>query len=175
MSKEEWFKDIKTRFIFAGLILVLLFAFFVWPTLYEYREMRLKDNVLPVRINRFTGSTYLLYPSGWTIIGDEGKTSNTNMELSASDIEKLKQDVALFHEKGFIVKIYNGTKFTLKDINVLLIIKNEDGSEQSRREYRIPCYASNGNPFADDIFFAEDIKYPASTPFEWRIISVRGY
>jgi hypothetical protein len=53
-----------------GLILVLLFLIFVWPTAYRYDDFK----GLPIRINRFTGTVEVLYiSSGWTTIKKDKK------------------------------------------------------------------------------------------------------
>ena len=174
MPQTTMDNKVKTRFAFGGLFILFLFGFFVWPTLYGYREMRLKDNVLPVRINRITGRTYVLYPSGWREIEEQANPTNFLTDLSSSNLNQLKQGVAFFDQQGFVTKLYNGTAFTLQDINVLLIIQNKDGSEQSRQEYRMSRNRFTGNAFNDNIFINEDIKFPADTPFQWRIISARG-
>jgi hypothetical protein len=49
----------------ALVVATLAFLAFVWPTLYRYDRMAVEGNNLPVRINRFTGATEFLLPSGW--------------------------------------------------------------------------------------------------------------
>lgn len=46
-------------------VIVVMFASFVWPTLYRYDHLTLGDSRVPVRINRFTGNAQLLYVYGW--------------------------------------------------------------------------------------------------------------
>ncbi len=47
--------------LFAILILVVLFGWFVWPTPWSYYH----DRSLNLRVNRFTGETQVLTVRGW--------------------------------------------------------------------------------------------------------------
>ena len=48
----------------ALLIGLMIIVIFVYPTLYQYDKY---DQKIPVRINRLTGKTELLYPTGWAL------------------------------------------------------------------------------------------------------------
>jgi hypothetical protein len=65
------------------LAIVLIVAVFVWPTMYHYSML----NGKPVRINRITGSTEILYPSGWQSVGS-ANSSQSNSDSSSSGVEK---------------------------------------------------------------------------------------
>jgi len=59
----------KRAIIVASVLVVVLFALFVWPTRYRYERIRYgwgeRHNYdLPVRINRITGNAGILYPTG---------------------------------------------------------------------------------------------------------------
>ena len=47
-------------------LLLGLFAAFVWPTPWRYDHMTVDGNIVPVRMNRFTGAADMLLPDeGW--------------------------------------------------------------------------------------------------------------
>lgn len=49
-----------------GLLLVMLFALFVWPTRWRYDHMTMDGNIVPVRMDRFSGAADVLVPDeGW--------------------------------------------------------------------------------------------------------------
>lgn len=57
----------------ATAVVVLVLAFFVWPTPYRYFSWA--DNAgesamqTTLRVNRFTGATAVLTPRGWATVG----------------------------------------------------------------------------------------------------------
>jgi len=54
---------IRTVLFFA---LLAAFAAFVWPTRWRYDHMTMDSDLVPVRIDRFTGNAEMLVPdSGW--------------------------------------------------------------------------------------------------------------
>ena len=58
-----------TRIVTALLALVLFgsFASFVWPTRWRYDHLTVNGDTYPVRIDRVTGSAWILLPGdGWT-------------------------------------------------------------------------------------------------------------
>ena len=51
--------------VLSGLLMATtLFGMFVWPTRYRYDQTTMNDNVLPVRVDRMTGRTEILFPVG---------------------------------------------------------------------------------------------------------------
>lgn len=56
----------RARWRLAMIALAATFAYFVWPTPWRYDRLRgVEGNEMPVRVNRFTGTTQLLSPNGW--------------------------------------------------------------------------------------------------------------
>ena len=50
----------------AWLVLMLLFAVYVWPTRWRYDHMTMDGNLVPVRMDRFSGEADMLVPDdGW--------------------------------------------------------------------------------------------------------------
>ena len=49
----------------AAAIILLAFAYFVWPTPWRWDHYTLGARTFPVKINRITGSGQMLTDSGW--------------------------------------------------------------------------------------------------------------
>jgi hypothetical protein len=64
------------------LTVVLLIAIFVYPTIYHYDKLEQK---YPVRINRLTGKTEVLYRDGWKDTTKKTKPTIANLETNASN------------------------------------------------------------------------------------------
>jgi len=48
------------------LLLVVAFAVYVWPTRWRYDHMTVDGNIVPVRMDRFSGDSDMLVPDeGW--------------------------------------------------------------------------------------------------------------
>ena len=51
---------------FVFLVLVFLFALYVWPTRFHYDHMTVDGDIVPVRMDRLTGRADMLLPDhGW--------------------------------------------------------------------------------------------------------------
>lgn len=74
--------------VLSGLLMATtLFGMFVWPTRYRYDKMNVQANaVVPVRIDRITGKTEILYPSGWQLAA---AASDPDTELPPAELEKI--------------------------------------------------------------------------------------
>ena len=82
----------------ALLVAVTLFGTFVWPTRYRYDKMNVQANaVVPVRIDRITGKTEILFPDGWHVAA--GSTKDT--ELPRSELVKISVE-------GWLRRLANG-------------------------------------------------------------------
>ena len=48
------------------LLIVLVFAVYVWPTRWRYDHLTMDGNIVPVRMDRFSGRADMLVPDeGW--------------------------------------------------------------------------------------------------------------
>lgn len=121
-------------------ILAIFFFWFVWPTPYHFTEMKVGNNVLPVRINRITGETEMLYPTGWGRLDDESGESTKKPQstmLPDSLLRKLEAR-GEFSNQFFEITLYNPTSWTIEELKVKLVVRNADGSVQITRDYIVP-------------------------------------
>ncbi len=89
----------------------VLFGVFAWPTQYRHDHIKLMNVDLPVRIDRFTGKTEILYQDGW-------RNSNPPVEpLPPAELAKL-DCASRFDGDRLSCDIYNGSRYTLKEIVV---------------------------------------------------------
>lgn len=103
----------KNIIIICALIFVTLIAGGVlfWPTLYRYERI---GGEFPVRINRFTGYTEILYMSGW-----EREVSNTEiLEIPKKDISKIEIRGTFDTGINYKLDVYNGTNWTIRKIKI---------------------------------------------------------
>jgi len=128
----------KNIIIICALIFVTLIAGGVlfWPTLYRYERI---GGEFPVRINRFTGYTEILYMSGW-----ERGVSNTEIreipkeEISKIEIRGSTSDTGIDYK----LDVYNGTNWTIRKIK--LSIKLSDANNKLYEKM------ANIRPFSTD-------------------------
>lgn len=118
------------------LVLIGLFGWLVWLSPYRFDQMKVGPNTYPVRINRFTGETELLLPTGWKKLSD----TQASLPLN-SDTKETEQDIpglarlgltgqANITYNGFInVRLYNGTRYRITEIVVNIIVRSKDGAE----------------------------------------------
>jgi hypothetical protein len=101
----------------AAAIAAAVFAASVWPTQYRYDHINLSGRVLPVRIHRFSGTTEILYPSGWKTAGQSGSTDPAALPLPANELQKLEGN-ADFRLNELWCNIYNGTSYRVNEITL---------------------------------------------------------
>ncbi len=57
---RRWFAPL------VGLLLVLAFAAWVWPTRWRFDHMSVEGNIVPIRVDRISGRADMLIPDeGW--------------------------------------------------------------------------------------------------------------
>ncbi|MNO45394.1 hypothetical protein D3C76_356600 [compost metagenome] len=73
-----------------SILLVICFGLFIYPGIYKYDKLNQK---YPVKINRFTGKTHVLYHDGWADMNGYD-VAETRMEQYKKEIEESisKQD-----------------------------------------------------------------------------------
>jgi len=65
-------------------IIVILFGLFIYPTMYEYDKL---DQKYPVKINRITGKTEVLYPgSDWADVASNAQSTSVPVPTSNTTI-----------------------------------------------------------------------------------------
>jgi len=68
----------------AWLLLLLAFAVYVWPTRWRYDHMTVDGNIVPVRMDRFSGDADMLVPDeGWVPV--EAPSDSTGAASPAID------------------------------------------------------------------------------------------
>lgn len=140
---------------------------FVWPTRYRYDHIKLNASDLPVRIDRLTGKTEILFPQGWRASGPAGETTDRDQELPAKDVAKLigqaRFATRLAYSSSYDsleVEVYNGSDWTISEITVLVTVLNANKSQILSRSYRLSSeYGGNSTP-------QSSTKFKASLGFE---------
>jgi hypothetical protein len=102
-------------------LIVLMFALFVYPTLYKYDKLNQR---FPVKINRITGTTEVLTPTGWEEMSKPDKPSISEMdslrnELYATlqrDREQIKREIINEIKSQIIAEVSNDLKVVKEEI-----------------------------------------------------------
>jgi hypothetical protein len=142
--------------ILCGIICITLIicgALF-WPTLYRFDKIKYADYQLPIKLNRITGYTEILYPNGWRTVSYEIQVLPIN--------EKDKITIhGYFDGKGhYEFDIYNGTAWTIKKIRLSIGAKERQGKDRWRKIYEPPV---NVGPFSKSSSSIELMDYASET------------
>ena len=63
----------------AWLLFVVAFAVYVWPTRWRYDHMTVDGNIVPVRMDRFSGDSDMLVPDeGWVPVEAPSDSSDSS-------------------------------------------------------------------------------------------------
>lgn len=122
------------------LLTILAFSTFVWPTIYRYDHMNLNGTVLPVRINRISGKTEILYPSGWASVDTpqkEEQRQDTRVSLPVDELNKLGGNANFYIDK-LSCSIYNGSSYRIDEIVIHISVTDVGSSvPEIDRDYRM--------------------------------------
>ncbi len=106
-----------------GVGAVIVFGLTVWPTPYRYDHMNLGGGAsLPVRTNRITGHTEILYQGGW-----QAASPARNRELSGEELRQLDVQAHLeqYPDEDWIeLRVYNGSKVEVVEITAEVTVRD---------------------------------------------------
>lgn len=69
------------------LVVAIAFAVYVWPTRWHYDHMTTDGNIVPVRIDRFSGDADMLVPDeGWIPVESSEDSTGGQAPVSVSAI-----------------------------------------------------------------------------------------
>jgi hypothetical protein len=121
----------KNAIIICALICATLIicGMLFWPTLYQYDKIGGK---LPVRINRLTGYTEILFASGW-----ERKVSDNELQaIPKAEISKIEVRGSFDGKSHYKFTIYNGCEWNIKSIKLSIGLKDGNGKILLERIYK---------------------------------------
>lgn len=132
--------------------IVILAALFVWPTLYRYDHIDFGPyRSFPVRANRLTGQTEILYPNGWRAAKEPEpkKGPAIEEEITGDDLAKLDIGASLEDSmsregrwSAVRLNVYNGlSDVWVKEITIQVSVLSPDRKTVlAQRQYRISGY-----------------------------------
>jgi hypothetical protein len=115
------------------------FGVYVWPTAYRYDQMNLDGWVLPVRIQRFSGKTEILYLNGWQNPDNQAPPEPVPkpIALPREELTKL-QGNAFFSMGSLWCSVYNGSAYKINEITLHLQITDAGSNVPAiDRDYRM--------------------------------------
>ena len=119
----------------------IFLAVFVWPTRFRYDRMKLNNSEIPVRIDRFSSRTEVLYPTGWQEIkGPSVSRSGQRASLPPEAAAKVSGECSMTSYDEYLnCEIYNGSSWTIRTISVSVSVFDAQGVSILSREYALTC------------------------------------
>ncbi|MGO8788431.1 MAG: hypothetical protein ACLQVL_13765 [Terriglobia bacterium] len=152
------------------------FAWFDWPTRYRYDRVNLEEGVsFPVRIDRFSGKTEILYPRGWVDTAAEARSNSAKLEeqvLPPEELQKLSGTAEIVYLL-LEINLYNASNWKVNEITVEFWISSKQQGE-IRRRYRIRR-VSSADPLTTTRFQTDlDSRPEAGQKWGWNIVEAKG-
>ena len=159
--------------IFAGLSACTIF---IWPTRYRYDHIKVGENNLPVRTDRFNADTEVLYPTGWVSL--RKRTENADREIMGDDLAKITGNGSIEPSGRFDLDTYNGSRFVLSEITISISVGGPaQYLSMSDRKYRLlPDYAIQLDPQSASKFHCDlGFTLRADQTWTFRIVGAKGH
>lgn len=129
--------ELSNRWLLVGALPAILFAIFVWPTLYRYDSLAMGGGShFPVRINRITGSAERLGPSGWLEMESSERTKPNQRVAFITPYPEADMRDARIEGQWFKANFYNGFGETLIGIEYTITAKGQNGEIITRKYTR---------------------------------------
>jgi len=149
-------------------------AIFLWTERFEYDHMNLPNGEsYPVRINRLTGNSQVLYRGVWKPAAEVKSVPPLIENLSQDQLRRLTGKGEIGSMEGvFNLTLYNGSDFALREITIEITVRDSHQEEVLQRYYRIVQdhdYRQNGE-YAQ----ALDFSVGPQQSWSWKITAARG-
>lgn len=154
----------------VGAMGIILFGIFVWPTLYKYDKMKVGIYSFPVRINRLTGNAEHYMMGGW--VSQNVKKKWFRDWVLPDDESRKVTGNANFGYVGFSGKIYNGSSWTITEMVVRIVAKENDGSIRWDRKFRTSVSIP---PLETESIYFDVTGEEGARLGGWYIDEIRGY
>jgi hypothetical protein len=159
--------------VILAFFLVASAVVLLWIERYKFDHVSLESGEsYPVRVNRITGNTQVLYRGVWRPSSDLPKLPPLIQDLTAQDLQKLNGQAKLAEWSMLDLSLYNGSDFTLKEITVEVVVTESTGKEVLRRQYRI----EQEHPPKRAKAYFEDLEFylgPGQN-WGWKVVAARG-
>ncbi len=158
-----------TNLIVICITLIIAGVIF-WPTLYRYDRITIRNNSLPLRINRLTGYTEHFVLGEWVPEKSQEK-KNKNSGIPSEEIVKITGNASL-SDGYFSGKLYNGSSWTISDITFRIIAKKKDGTIKWNRDFNKSIRI---DPLTTSLFSITVIGDEGIDNFDWLITKAFGF
>lgn len=145
------------------------FGWLVWPTAYQYDHINLRGTVMPVRIHRLTGTTEVLYASGWR----ELSGPQSENPLPAAELAKLNINGNFSFGTAYL-SCYNGSTWSVSEITATVGVRDAAGKVILERDYRFGCDSGACQPLKSASFNAYIMRNLNTTAGETWFFSVKS-
>lgn len=157
-------------------VLVLLVAWFVWPTPYVYDQVTDKSTTTPIRTHRITGKAEQFYLNhGWVEIGDHTESIPAkSANLTDEEVKKLEGNLVLTNYGWIEANFYNGTDKTVSSVILHLEVSDSKGANKLSRNYKLST--TDGAPLRSSKYIVEaGFTLSKGDSMRGKIISATGY
>ncbi len=155
-------------------IIAVSCGIFLWSERFQFDHMDLPNGEsYPVRINRLTGKSQVLYGGVWKPAAEVKSFPPLIENLSQDQLERLTGKGEIESMQGvFDLTLYNGSDFALREITIEITVRDSHQEEVLQRYYRIVQdhdYRQNGE-YAQ----ALDFSVGPQQSWSWKITAARG-
>jgi hypothetical protein len=166
-----WHQSLKVGLALA----VVLFAWFVWPTRYRYTTAKYRNMDMPVRIDRFTGRTELLYPRGWVEVGPR-PDSPKEEAIPLSELAKVTGQCSIKRVlyDSLSCEIYNGSEWRINEIVVHVTVYKSSREKVLERDYRMYMYPALGPLASSECSARLGFQLGPGETWSWEMVSAKG-
>lgn len=161
--------------VLVAVLLVVCAVFLLWIERFKFDHVTLDNGEsYPVRVNRLTGNSQVLYRGVWRASSDLPKLPSLIQDFGPQDLEKLKGDGRIDPDAAYFdLPLYNGSDVTLKEITVEIIIRDSTGKDVLRRAYRIE--QQHPPKQTRDYFQELGFHLGPSQSWAWKIVAAKGF
>ena len=143
------------------LVMALGFCVLVWPTIYRYDHMTLRDTVVPVRIHRLSGDTEYFYRE-WR------RAAQTPTDVPAQVISGITGRAG-FQGNYFRGNLYNPSNWSITEVTIRVSAKDGWGTVQWTRDFTTLA-ALSPRSAGDFTISTGEVTHSA----DWQIVAAKG-
>ena len=162
----------QTKIVLILSLLILLIAFLFWPTIYRYDTIKMGNNELLLKTNRFSGTTQYFLGNRW-IDESPSKNKGGSSILPIDELSKVTGRGSFEYDE-FRGSIYNGSSWQITDLRIELVAKSKNDSVLWTRSFNAYIFNDVIDPLTNGKFQISLPNAQDVVSTKWSIEEVRG-